>query len=234
MILSILNKLERFVSSKKAAFFLLTYVFLSTQVLQARTIELPDTNAENVNQLNQRVFDRLGVKLKEKDETDGFRYHYSTSIWSGYNVNTYIGTFDDLTILRIESSPGQERAMTDIFLTESGQQTPSKTYSKKIPGLSPVFTLISPAFGHAYAYSGSPLGSTGKTILYSSALFLADSLLFLVGSTSFFQHSIDPFDRGLLATSILMGSYRLGAMPMAFRAEQRHNKMISAGYTFSF
>ncbi len=211
-------------------------IFVSALPLFASTIEYPNSTPDAVLAVQENTFKRLGIQTFPREEMDGFLYHYSPGFFSPFPVHSYIGTFGGLTVLRIEGSPGQEKVFREIFESQLNPDSTlySKSYGKKIPGIGPLLTLVSPALGHIYAYSYSPFGNTLQTALSATSLLLTDAMLFWVGSKTFFTHSIDPFDRGLIATSILMGGFRVASLYYNFRAEERHNRVVEAGFRFSY
>lgn len=197
------------------------------------SIELPNKSAEEADRLVKKTLDKLQVAYRDEDVTDGFAHRYTSRWYSPFDVSVYIGSYPNRAIVHVASTTRQSYAFADALLIEDGQGPFEKKYSEKSLFLSTASTLISPGLGHYYINSGTPFRTRSST-LTSLGYLGVDLVLFWLGSKTFFTHGIDPLDRGLIPTLILMGGYRLYALVPFSLQIIAHNRFAGLGYTFRF
>lgn len=197
------------------------------------SIELPKKTPEEADRLVKKTLDKLRVSYKDEEETNGFAHRYTSRWYSPFDIGVYVGSYPDKAIIHVDSSTRQSYAFADALLIEDGQGPFEKKYTEKSLVLSTATTLISPGLGHFYVNSGTPFRTRSST-LTSLGYLGVDLLMFWLGSKTFFTHGIDPFDRGLIPTLILMGGYRLYALVPFSLQIIAHNRFAGLGYTFRF
>lgn len=177
---------------------------------------------------------KLNSGYNKDNDTEGFDYHLTNSFFSPFTFDIYIGPFNkNNTIVRIDAPDRMGYALADAFAQENGDKSFTKVYPKKWVIFGDLLTLISPGFGHMYSSMNSPF--TAPDSFLTSLMYLGiDGILLWVGGKTFFTHGFDPFDRGIIATSIMMGSYRLYYLGKFHMRMVAQNRLVELGYKFRF
>ena len=136
--------------------------------------------------------------------------------------------------MRIEANDRAGFAIGDAIMQENGHKPFANSYSTKSIILADFLTLVSPSAGILYTNLGSPFAKRSSTYLKALIYLGVDGIAFWLGSKTFFTHGIDPFDRGKIATAIMMGGHRLFHIVPITMQIMAHNRLVSLGYTFSF
>lgn len=198
------------------------------------SISLEGKDPEATNELVKKSLEKIGAGYTAIEETNGFAYHYEDTFFTPYNFNIYIGSFETgRTLIRVDSSNRMSYALNDIFLQENGQGPFPKKYGTKSWLLGDMLNLVSPAFGHLYANYDSPFAR--DTAWVKTFYHIGLDLIFLwVGGKTFFTHGFDPTGRGLVATGILMGGYRLATLGPIHMQMVAQNRLVEMKYSFRF
>ncbi len=197
-------------------------------------IDMPRKSPEEAAEQVKLSLKKIGAAYKENDETNGFSYRYDTLWYSPYSFSVYVGSFQEgKTVVRVDSSANMEKAIADVIYQDAELGTFEKTYGGKSWLLGDTLTIISPFFGYLYGNIDSPFAA--RNYGFKSLLYLGiDAFLLWVGGKTFFTHGFDPFDRGLLWTGILMGSYRLVVLPGFHMGYVAQDRLVNLKYTFRF
>lgn len=228
-------------TSLRFPFLVLLYIFISG--LQDGSIfpagsgaaagEFPNKTPAELNEIVIKTLDKLGSGHLSQDNTNGFLYRYTNPFLNLYPFDIYVGEFNRGSMLRIETIDDTKYALLDAFSIESDKIKFPVIHQPKSLVLGYALTLVLPAAGNLYTTLDSPFNmklSWLFTILYLGI----DGALFWMGGTTFFTHEFDPFNKGLPATLLLMGTHRLVHVVFNHLSIEAHNNMIKLGYTFQF
>lgn len=182
----------------------------------------------------ESLIDNKGFNIQKGAPAYGSAYVWSAPWYSKYSLQLQLHDYNSTdTILRIDSNLNMEKAFQSIFDKEFNNETYPKSFPKKNIFFTSALTLLAPAAGHLFLYSDTPFQNSAA---WTEGLQLLgiDVALFFLGSKTFFTHSVDPFDRGLVATAILLGGYRLFYLIPALQVNLAQNEIIEMGYNFQF
>ena len=213
---------------------LLLSAFASTTVAQIKYSIEVETTPEETQKRIEETLKKINTPYKLVDKTSGFEYRTKTPIISPFAMNIFVGEFNDKTIIRVESPFYRtSRAFTDVYLANNGASAFPVTYRPKTALLTVPLTLIAPSLGSWYTYTNSPLKPSNFWVSPIIQLGIDITLLFIGGKT-FFTHGFDPFNRGKIATAILLGTHRLMHLYVNISAVTAHNRFVKMGYTFQY
>lgn len=212
--------------------FLLFLFFSSTSYAVGFSLQV-DQSPEQVRPLLESTFQKIGAPYKENFNTQGFLYRFKAKAPTVFWYSAFVTRYQNGSLIRFDSYNNTSLALADVFAKDHlGKQFP-KTYKKKSLTLTYFLTLIEPAFGVIYARIKNPLTSFNPWASAGIALGV-DILLFFVGSTTFFTHDIDPFGKGLIATTVLLSAHRLYHIVDLSISLTATNRLIKMGYTFHY
>lgn len=205
----------------------------SAFAININTGEFPDKTPDEVNAIVIKALDKLDSGRVAREQTNGFTYRYTNPFINIYPFDIYIGEYKNGSMVRIESLDNTNNALLSVFTTEAyGTKFPI-THQPKSLIIGDLLTVVLPAAGHIYTTIDSPT-NTSLSWLYSILYLGIDGGLLWMGGTSFFTHSFDPFQTGLISTLSLMGTYRAAHLILNHLSIMGHNRMIQLGYTFQF
>jgi len=214
--------------------FLLTFLYSANAGAIPAAIDIVGKNPQQAKELIENTFKKIGAGFVEEEETEGFAYRYKDTFFTPYDYNLYIGTYaTGKTLVRIDTDNRLSYALGDVILQENGHKPFKNKYTEKSVLLGDTLTFIMPTMGLIYTNYNSPLAYQ-SIIVRSMVYVVIDAFLLWVGSKTFFTHDIDVFGRGLVATSILLGSHRLYHLIPHHMQLVVHNRLVSLGYTFRF
>ena len=182
----------------------------------------------------ERFISKKGFNLDQDSPAYGSKFVWDSPWYSMYSLKLQLHDYNNTdTIIRVDSAFKMEKAFQSIFANEFNQEPFEVTYPKKNIFLTGSLSLFMPAAGHLFLYSNTPFYNSA---IWSESLQLLgiDAILFFLGSKTFFTHGIDPLDRGLVATAILMGGFRLFYFIPALQVNLAQNDIVELGYKFQF
>ena len=198
-------------------------------------IDVSNQTPEQAKDFVKKTLTKIQASHYEDDDTEGFKYRLNTSWYSPYSFDVFIGTYGDdhKTLVRIDAPNRMGFALGDVLMQENGSKPFAKKYGTKSAILGDTLTLISPTIGYLYVNSYTPFAPKSlwlRPLIYTGI----DLLFFWMGAKTFFTHGFDPFDRGKIATAVLLGAFRLWAIIPHHLQIVAHNRMVSLGYSFRF
>jgi len=221
-----MNKLTNFI----IFFFVINYSLLST----GASFELSGQKPSHVKSKIIDILKKVGSSSYEDQETKGFAYRLKSPIFNILSFDIFIGTYaTNRTIVRVDSYDRMSYVLADVILQEMGHKPFKNKYGTKSVFLADFLTILTPSFGHFYANIFTPISSSNfwlKSLMYLGI----DGILLWVGGKTFFTHGFDPFKRGLISTSILLGGHRLIQLFPIHMQVSSHNRFVNLGYTFRF
>jgi hypothetical protein len=182
----------------------------------------------------EKFMKKKDIYLDKSSPSYGSKYVWDSPWYSTYSLKLQLHDYNNTdTIIRIDSTFNMEKAFQSIFANEFNEEPFEVSYPTKNTFLTGSLSLLSPALGHLFLYSNTPFHNS-NTWTESFQLMGVDAVLFFLGSKTFFTHSVDPLDRGLVATAILMGGFRLFYFIPALQVNLAQNKVVELGYKFQF
>lgn len=223
---------------KKSIFFFLFLILnlITNHFLFASgaSVELSGKNSEEAKKIVEKSLEHLGSGYKYQEDTEGFDYHLSNTYFNFYKYDIYITSYDQQnSIIRIDAPGKMSYALGNVFEQHEKPGTFPQKYPQKNLLVADITTMISPGLGYIYTNINSPFAR--ENIWFPPIIhFGVDAILFWFGSRTFFTHNYDPTGEGLIATSILMGSYRLFFLTRHHIQIAAQNRMVKLGYTFRY
>lgn len=213
-------------------FVLSFFTFFSKFYAVGFSLQVEQT-PEQVRPLLESTFQKIKAPYKENFNTQGFSFRLKAKAPTVFWYSVFVTPYQTGSLIRFDSYNNTATALADVFATDHlGMQFPKK-YKKKSFTLTYFLTLIEPAFGVLYARIHNPLTSFDPWASAGIALGV-DIVLFFLGSTTFFTHRIDPFGKGVIATSVLLAAHRLYHIVDLSISLTASNRLIKMGYTFHF
>lgn len=209
------------------------FVFSSSLSAVGVSMQIPGKSPKEIKPLLEQTFQRIKAPYRFNPVSLGFAYRIQAKAPTAFWYSAFVGEYEGGSILRFDSYNNTARALANVFASDHLKANYEKKYKRKSFALTYLLTLIEPAFGVAYARSHNPL--TSMPLWMSTSITLGvDILLFFMGSTTFFTHKIDPFGKGLIATTVLLSTHRLYHIVDLTISLAASNRLVKMGYTFNY
>ncbi|MBS0619003.1 MAG: hypothetical protein JSR44_12495 [Spirochaetes bacterium] len=217
-----------------ACVFAAATILLPTHIYAVgSSLDLPGKSAEETIQIAKHALERLDANCIEQDITLGAQWRCKTPFYSPLNLDIFVSTIPDKSIIRADSRTRQSYAFVDLVANETGQPPYEQSYAEKSVLLSLGATLVSPALGYWYANSNTMIKA--KSVFLPLLGFLAGDLaLFWVSSKMYFTNGFDPFGNSMATMLISMGAYRaIMMLPFSLQVVA-HNRFAGLKITYRF